>query len=56
MPEVESTMRLGADIPEDLYEALRSLAARNERSIAAEIRLAVRAWIASDSEQAKAAA
>lgn len=40
-----STVQIATVVPADLADNLRELARRNERSQAAELRLAVRAWI-----------
>ncbi len=43
MPEL--TVRVAADVPENVAGLLAQRAAANERSLAAEIRLALRAWV-----------
>lgn len=37
---------IGAQVPEGVADAMKDLADANERSTAAEVRLALRAWIA----------
>lgn len=51
-PAVTETQFLGAVVPVTLAVDIRDLAKERERSVAAEIRLALRAWI--DSERAAA--
>jgi len=48
------TVQVAAIVPKDLADALRDLARKAERSTAAEIRLALKAWVedASDSRVA----
>jgi len=53
MAELEITT-VGTQIDLEQYGRLRDLADRNERSIAAEIRLAIRAWIASQEKESAA--
>lgn len=50
-----SLVRVGAPVEADLAESLKELAARRERSVAAEIRLALRAWVREHDQEAEAA-
>lgn len=49
-----STVHLGAAIETETAEALRKIADANERSMAAEIRLALRAHVEQNAERAAA--
>ncbi len=44
MPEAK-LVQVATMVPDDLAEAIRSQAQANERSAAAEMRLALRAWV-----------
>lgn len=53
MSTTADTVQIAALVPADLAEQLRELARKSERSQAAELRLAVRAWIeAASTEEA----
>ncbi len=45
MSQAEAVVQIAALVPADLAEELRDLARKAERSQAAELRLAVRAWV-----------
>lgn len=44
-PEITETVRVAASIPKQVAVALNDRATAAERSIAAEIRLALKAWV-----------
>lgn len=46
MSNTAETVQVAALVPAELADRLRELARRSERSQAAELRLAIRAWIA----------
>lgn len=50
MPPAERKM-IGAHIPPSLAEDLKKLAASRERSVSAEVRLAVSHWVASNRDE-----
>ena len=43
--KAEPDVHLGARVPASLREALVELAHRNDRSVSAEVRLALKAWL-----------
>ncbi|MCA1572875.1 MAG: hypothetical protein LC798_21800 [Chloroflexi bacterium] len=45
MPGHAETVQVAALVPQELADKLRALARRSERSAAAELRLAIRAWV-----------
>lgn len=53
MADVEKMVFVGAHVPETLVNAVKRLADANERSVAGEIRFALRAHV--DTQQEKAA-
>jgi hypothetical protein len=49
--EASQTVQVASIVPQDLADKLRDLATAAERSTAAEIRLALRAWVDSAAER-----
>lgn len=45
MSAATETVQVAAVVPKDLADAIRDLARASERSTAAEIRLAIKAWV-----------
>lgn len=43
--EISETVNVGTVITKDLADSIRDMAREHERSMAAEIRLALRAWV-----------
>lgn len=56
MRSATNSVQIATLVPADLAEQLRELARQSERSASAELRLAVRAWIAAAGEVEQAAA
>jgi hypothetical protein len=52
MTSAVETVQVAAVVPKDLADELRDLARASERSTAAEIRLAIKAWVDSHQEPA----
>jgi hypothetical protein len=50
-----TTVQVASVVPSELADALREKARRAERSIAAEIRLALKAWVVDDQPEDAAA-
>lgn len=53
MSEAE-TVQVGAIVPKEVADSLRDLASKSERSTAAEIRLALKAWVENATRRAAA--
>lgn len=47
----DKTVRVAADVPATIAEDINELAKRGERSQAAEIRLALRSWVAQQARE-----
>lgn len=50
--KVTETVFVGAQVPVDITEALKKRAAAADRSLSAEVRSALRAYVATDEEKA----